>query len=233
MQTQENELKQALNQDDVNAKVEQNAQGDNQELNADEALASDAAASANVKAENDQDNNNELVAQIEALKLQLKAATDAAAKDKDQFMRAVAEAQNAKRRAEADVEKERKFGIEKMVKALIPVVDSLDMALSMSDRNDPSTKATLDGVESTLKLFLKELASFGVERIDPQGMPFDPNFHQAISMAPSADVPVNHVLSVMQKGFVLNGRVVRPAMVIVAKAAEQEKPSSTSVNIEA
>ena len=99
----------------------------------------------------------------------------------------------------------------------MPVYDALEKALEFSDRNNEATKATIDGIENTLTLFLKEMSSFGVEQVDPTGNPFDPNFHQAVSMVPSTDVPNNHVLNTMQKGFTLNGRVVRPAMVIVAK----------------
>ena len=126
-----------------------------------------------------------------------------------------------RKRAEADVERERKYALEKFVKALIPVVDSLDMALEAGKSKAESAEdAMVQGVEATLRLFLKELSSFGVERIDPVGEPFDPNVHQAISMIPSKDVKPNCIVSVMQKGFILNGRVVRPAMVMVARAAE-------------
>lgn len=159
--------------------------------------------------------------EIEALRMELEKVKAEGAKNKDLMMRTIAEAQNARRRAEEDVQKERKFGLERFVKALIPVVDSLDMALTLTDRNNPAVKPTIDGVESTLNLFLKELGSFGVERIDPVGQAFDPNFHQAISMAPSSGVAANHVINVMQKGFLLNGRVVRPAMVVVSKGQEQ------------
>lgn len=214
MQTQENELQSALNSQEVNAN-EQQAQ--TQQVEATEAESNVVAD------EKDQ--------QIEALTKELEALKAQSAQEKDVLMRTVAEAQNAKRMALADIEKEKKYGIEKFVKALIPVVDSLDMALSMSNKEDPAIKATIEGVENTLNLFLKELKSFGVERIDPVGEAFDPNFHQAISMVPSADVKPNCVLSVMQKGFVLNGRVVRPAMVIVAKALPQN--DEQSINIQA
>ena len=134
------------------------------------------------------------------------------------------------------VEKARKFALEGFVKSLLPVVDALDRALALSDRDNPATKATLDGVEGTLQLFLKELSNHGVERVDPEGQPFDPNVHQAISMAESATVPANHVLHVMQPGYLLNGRVVRPAMVVVAKApAMTQTPESgeNRINVEA
>ena len=158
---------------------------------------------------------------IAALKSQLEVLAKQALSDKEKMMRAVAEADNSRKRAEADVERERKYALEKFVKALIPVVDSLDMALEAGKSKAESAEdAMVQGVEATLRLFLKELSSFGVERIDPVGEPFDPNVHQAISMVPSKDVKPNCIVSVMQKGFILNGRVVRPAMVMVARAAE-------------
>ena len=158
---------------------------------------------------------------IAALKSKLEVLAKQALSDKEKMMRAVAEADNSRKRAEADVERERKYALEKFVKALIPVVDSLDMALEAGkNKAEGAEDAMVQGVEATLRLFLKELSSFGVERIDPVGEPFDPNVHQAISMIPSKDVKPNCIVSVMQKGFILNGRVVRPAMVMVARAAE-------------
>ena len=169
-------------------------------------------------------------AEVEALRLELQQVRAEAARNRDLMMRTIADAQNARRRAEEEVAKERKFGLERFIKALIPVVDSLDMALSMTDRRNPALKSTIEGVEGTLNLFLKELTGFGVERIDPLGQPFDPNYHQAISMAPSADTQANHIMHVMQKGFLLNGRVVRPAMVVVSKG--QGAPEAASGNID-
>lgn len=155
--------------------------------------------------------NSELQAQLEALK-------HAMVSEHDKMLRAVAECDNVRKRSAQDVERERKFALEKFVKELMPVYDALEKALEYSDRSNEATKGTLDGVENTLTLFLKVLSSFGVEQVDPTGQPFDPNFHQAISMVSSTEVPNNHVLSTMQKGFTLNGRVVRAAMVIVAKS---------------
>lgn len=158
---------------------------------------------------------------IAVLKSQLEVLAKQALSDKEKMLRAVAEADNSRKRAEADVERERKYALEKFVKALIPVVDSLDMALEAGkSKAENAEDAMVQGVEATLRLFLKELSSFGVERINPVGEPFDPNVHQAISMVPSKDIKPNCIVSVMQKGFILNGRVVRPAMVMVARAAE-------------
>ena len=168
----------------------------------------------------------QLQSEVEALKAQLKETEDKARSDLDRMARAAAEAENRRKRAEADVERERKFANEKILKALLPVVDSLDLAMAHTDPNNEALKVTYEGISNTMDLFLKELEKFGVKRIDPKGQPFNPNEHQAVSMVPSNEVKPNCVLNVMQKGFSLNGRVVRPAMVIVAKAPEGQPPKA-------
>lgn len=160
----------------------------------------------------------DLNAQISTLQGQLDIAKAENAKSRDQMLRAMAEAENVRKRAAQDVERERKYALEKFVRSLLPIYDALEKAVELTDKDNEATKATYEGVVNTLNLFIKEVGSFGVELIDPTGKPFDPNFHQAVTMVPSNDVPNNHVLSTMQKGFLLNGRVVRPAMVVVAKA---------------
>lgn len=168
-----------------------------------------------------------LQAEIEALKGQLKDQADKARADLERMARAAAESDNRRKRAEADVERERKYGNEKLLKALLPVVDSLELAMQHIDKNSEAMKPTYEGISNTMRLFLKELSEFGVVREDPQGKPFDPSRHQAVSMVESTEVGNNCVLSVMQKGFILNGRVVRPAMVVVAKnSGEKQKPDS-------
>lgn len=176
------------------------------------------------------DNESDLI--IEGLKAQINVLMKKSKADQDRLMLALADADNARKRAEADVERERKYALEKFVKALLPVVDALDRALEVSDHNNPALKPTLEGVESTMQLFLKELASFGVERIDPKGRPFDPNVHQAVAVTSSDHVAPNTILDVMQKGFLLNGRVVRPAMVVVSKQPEAPRPEG-GINIQA
>lgn len=136
---------------------------------------------------------------------------------KDQALRAHADAQNARRRAEKDVENAHKFALEKFSKELLPVVDSLERALETFAEHDVAD-AVKEGVEMTLKMFISTLNKFNVEQIDPVGTPFDPQFHEAMSMVPNPDAEPNTVIAVMQKGYLLNGRLVRPAMVMVAKA---------------
>ncbi|MCG7599459.1 nucleotide exchange factor GrpE [Halomonas sp. McH1-25] len=137
---------------------------------------------------------------------------------KDQALRTAAEAQNVRRRAEQDVEKARKFALEKFVKELLPVVDSLEKALE--SMGEDASEAHREGVSMTLKLQLDTLAKFGVESVEPQGEPFDPQYHEAMAMVPNPDLEPNTVMDVMQKGYLLNGRLVRPAMVVVSQAAK-------------
>ena len=141
---------------------------------------------------------------------------------KDLALRAQADAQNVKRRAEQDVEKARKFALEQFTRELLPVVDNLERALEAASGEDEVVKPIAEGVELTLKSFLDALSKFNIERVDPQGEPFDPNLHQAMSMIENDEVEPNSVIAVMQKGYTLNGRLVRPAMVMVSKASGGE-----------
>ncbi|KEA64985.1 Heat shock protein GrpE [Marinobacterium lacunae] len=160
-------------------------------------------------------------ADAEALKEQLALAEAEIADLQKQLAelqpRAQAEIQNMRRRAEQDVEKARKFALEKFAGELLPVVDSLERAIEVCQSEDEATKALKDGVEMTLKLFLDGLGKFNVEPVDPQGQAFNPEHHQAMSLVDAPDAEPNTVVAVMQKGYLLNGRLVRPAMVMVAK----------------
>ncbi len=144
----------------------------------------------------------------------------------DQVMRSQAEMQNVRRRAENDVEKAHKFAVEKLVKELLPVIDSLEKAVESTEGHGASgdlVASIRQGVELTLEMFLSGLKKFNVERLNPLGEPFDPQYHEAMSMVPAPNAEPNSVVAVMQKGYLLNGRVVRPAMVMVAKAQNAPK----------
>lgn len=154
----------------------------------------------------------------DTLQQQLTAALAAAQQEKERSLRAAAEMENLRRRAAMDVEKAHKFALEKFAGELLPVIDSLERALEMSDRDNDLIKPTMEGVELTLRSMLNAVGKFGVLPIDPQGESFDPNRHQAMSMVENPNVAPNTVLAVMQKGYELNGRVIRPAMVMLAKA---------------
>lgn len=157
------------------------------------------------------------VAYVAELEQQLAAANERAQAEKDQALRALAEMENLRRRAAQDVEKAQKFALEKFAGDLLPVIDSLERALEHTDKENEAFTAVYEGVELTLKSMLTTIEKFGVLQIDPQGAPFDPNKHEAMSMVESADVAPNSVVAVMMKGYELNGRVLRPAMVMVAK----------------
>mgnify|MGYP003574391508 FL=1 len=131
-------------------------------------------------------------------------------------VRAQADLENLRRRHEVDLEKARKFALNGFVESLLPVIDSMELGLAAAD--DTTDVATLrEGSELTLKLLLDALGKFNVEVVNPEGKPFNPELHQAMSMQPRDDVPPNTVVAVVQKGYLLNGRLVRPAMVMVSQ----------------
>ncbi|ART79605.1 nucleotide exchange factor GrpE [Oceanisphaera avium] len=154
---------------------------------------------------------------VAELEEKIAAANERAQSEKDNALRALAEMENLRRRAAQEVEKAQKFALEKFAGDLLPVIDSLERALEHTDQENPDFKAIYEGVELTLKSLLSTVEKYGVLVIDPQGSPFDPNKHEAMSMVESAEVAPNSVVGVMMKGYELNGRVLRPAMVMVAK----------------
>jgi len=132
----------------------------------------------------------------------------------DRYVRAMAEVDNIRKRATRDVEHAHKFALENFSKDLLAVKDSLEMGLDAADTAD--AQSLLAGSEATLKLLAGSLERFGISEIDPEGEPFDPERHEAMTMQPSDDVEPGSVLTVIQKGYALNGRLLRPARVIVA-----------------
>ena len=160
----------------------------------------------------------DLAARVQTLEEQLAAA-------QDQSLRVAADLQNVRRRAEQDVEKAHKFALEKFAGDLLPVIDSLERGLELSSPDDVSIKAVREGMQLTLKLFHDTLARYNLEAIDPHGAPFNPEHHQAMAMEESIHAEQNSVLKVFQKGYLLNGRLLRPAMVVVSKAPTTPPPS--------
>ena len=161
---------------------------------------------------------DDLAARVQTLEEQLVAA-------QDQSLRVAADLQNVRRRAEQDVEKAHKFALEKFANDLLPVVDSLERGLELSSPDDEAIKAVREGMQLTLKLFHDTLARYQLEAIDPHGAPFNPEHHQAMAMEESIHAEPNSVLKVFQKGYLLNGRLLRPAMVVVSKAPAPVSPS--------
>jgi molecular chaperone GrpE len=154
--------------------------------------------------------HEELEQQLNALEMQVSEYKDAA-------VRAKAEADNVRRRAERDVEKAHKFGSEKLLVDMLPVVDSLVRGLEAAEPQDAQAKTYRDGMVLTLDILEKTLQKHGIKVIDPaKGEPFNPELHEAMSMQPGSGAKANTVLQVLQKGYELNGRVIRAAMVMVA-----------------
>lgn len=172
--------------------------------------AEEVAAAESAEASSEDDTEVSLDDELSQLQEDLLAARDAA-------LRAQADAQNVKRRAEQDIEKARKYALERFASELLPVVDNLERALEAASGDDEAIKPIAEGVELTLKSFIDVLGKNKVDVVDPQGEPFDPNLHQAITMVDNKEVEPNTVTAVMQKGYSLNGRLIRPAMVMVSK----------------
>lgn len=135
----------------------------------------------------------------------------------ERLLRMQAETDNAARRAERDIANAHKYALEKFVLELLPVIDSMERSLQIS-ADDVSAKAVLEGIELTLKMFYTTLQKFGVEQVSPENEAFNPEQHQAVSVLADPKVKPNTVISVLQKGYLLNNRLIRPALVIVSKA---------------
>ncbi|CSC66222.1 heat shock protein GrpE [Vibrio cholerae] len=135
----------------------------------------------------------------------------------DSVLRARAEVENMRRRSEQEVDKARKFALSRFAEELLPVIDNLERAIQAADGEVEAIKPLLEGVELTHKTFVDTIAKFGLKEINPHGEAFNPEFHQAMSIQESAEHEPNTVMFVMQKGYELNGRVLRPAMVMVSK----------------
>jgi molecular chaperone GrpE len=158
------------------------------------------------------DPRDERIAELEAQLAQAQGGV------REAQLRAQAEIENIRRRTELDVEKAHKFALEKFANELLPVIDSLERALELADKENSELTAMIEGIDLTLKSLLGAVRKFGVEVVGDVNVPFNPEIHQAMSMIESEDVAPNHVLMVMQRGYTLNGRLLRPAMVAVAKA---------------
>jgi molecular chaperone GrpE len=158
--------------------------------------------------------------QINDLTQRLAQAEAKTAENWDAVLRARAEAENIRRRAERDLENAHKYALERFAQELLPIIDSLHMGIQAAQSADVAVEKLREGSELTLKMFETALAKFQVVAIDPAGQPFNPEQHQAVTLIESKDAAPNTVVTVLQKGYALNARLIRPAMVVVAKAAE-------------
>ncbi|WP_233114723.1 nucleotide exchange factor GrpE [Aggregatibacter actinomycetemcomitans] len=164
--------------------------------------------------EQGEDPLEEAIARVQELEAQL---AETSKKEQDLLLRTRAEIDNIRRRTEQDIEKAHKFALEKFAKDILNTIDNLERALATpANTEDESVKALFDGVELTLKELLATVARFGIEPVGAVGEVFDPELHQAISMQPAEGFQSNQITAVLQKGYLLNGRVIRPAMVMVA-----------------
>ena len=196
-------MSQDTNQEDTSAKSEQ------PEANTEEKLQSEAEIDSS---ESTEDQEQQAVNEVEELQQKLSTLGE-------QLLREQAEMQNVRRRAQRDVESAHKFALEKFATELLSVVDNLERAIGAIDAEDESQKAVAEGLELTLKTFIDVLTKHSVVPVDPEGQPFDADLHQAVSMVPNAEVEPNTVINVFQKGYTLNGRLIRPAMVVVSTSA--------------
>ena len=158
------------------------------------------------------------LAELERLQQALAEAEERARGHWEQYLRAVAELDNVRKRAQRDIEAANRYGLEKFAAELLPVRDSLELAVQSADQDDVDARSLKKGQEATLQLLAKALERLGLAPINPVGEPFDPTRHEAMLAQPSATAKPNTVLQVVQTGYELNGRVIRPARVIVAKA---------------
>jgi molecular chaperone GrpE len=165
----------------------------------------------NPEIEADAEENSPEEVDPEAVLAELQSKAD---ENWDRYLRSAAEVENVRKRAVRDVEHARKFALESFGRELLDVRDSLELGLTAADGAD--VESIVAGSEATLKLLSTTFERFGIVEVDPEGEPFDPEFHEAMTMQPSADAEPGSVLTVIQKGYTLNGRLLRPARVIVA-----------------
>lgn len=160
----------------------------------------------------------------EELQYQLEDARAKADEHWDQLVRLQAEMENTRRRAERDVEQAHKYAVEKFAEELLPVKDSLELGLNAAanESEGEAIDKLREGTELTLKMLTSAMEKYGIEEVNPVGERFDPQYHQAMSMQESAEHPADTVVAVMQKGYTIHGRVIRPAMVMVSKGPAGE-----------
>lgn len=208
-QTPEQDSSENEKPEDAQAAAEETSSEQGEEQAVEQEAEQEPAADAEPEAEAEEGNE---------LEQALEKALDEAQRAKDDLLRVQAEMQNLRRRTEQDIEKAHKYGQEKFSIELLAVMDNLERSLeAASNSEDETIKAIYEGVNLTLKGLVDSFAKFNIEAVDPLGEPFDPQLHQAMSIQESDDAEPNTVIAVMQKGYTLHGRVIRPAMVMVSK----------------
>ena len=174
---------------------------------------------------------------VESLEAAIEEAQRQIAVLEDRALRATAEAENVRRRADRSIENARKFALERFVEDLLPAVDSFERAVEAATGEGTEASAMAEGIELSLKLLLGAMERQGIAAVDPIGAPFDPNLHEAMTMVDNAEVEPGSVVTVFQKGYTVNGRLIRPARVIVARQppaeADESAPDTASNEPEA
>ena len=183
------------------------------EENENEAQSSEAGVGENLDQKANSDGSEEVEVTIESLQAELETVRASADKNWDTVLRMKADAENQRKRSEKQVQDAHKFAVQKFVSELLPVADSLEMGMAA----EGDVEQIREGMKLTMNVLNASLAKFSVEAVDPLGEKFDPEFHQAMAMQPSDEHEEGHVSAVMQKGYTLSGRLVRPAMVMVVK----------------
>ena len=206
-----------MSEDQKKTPEEQDADTQAENVEATSADAQDTGADSDAQASFETAQEIDMVAELTK---KLALAEQKVKDQQDSVIRAKAEMENVRRRATQDVEKAHKFALDKFAEGLLPVIDSLELAITHADQEDEALKPMIEGVELTLKSMLTTIEKFGLTVVNPVEQAFDPEKHQAMSMQVVEGVAANQVIAVMQKGYELNGRLIRPAMVMVSKAAE-------------
>ncbi|URJ28770.1 nucleotide exchange factor GrpE [Blochmannia endosymbiont of Camponotus sp. C-046] len=190
----------------VKKNIDENTSSQNEEIEKEELLQTDSTANKIIDPKNDQ---------IVKLKIKLAQLQE---HEHNTVLRLTAEIENIRRRNNQEIEKIHKFGLERFIFELLPVIDNLERTLNISDNSNTLLSAIIEGIELTLKSFLDTVHKFGLKSIHEINVPFNPEIHQAISITASEDHKPNQVLTMIQKGYLLNGRLIRPAMVTVSQS---------------
>ncbi|VAY02351.1 Protein GrpE [Arsenophonus endosymbiont of Aleurodicus dispersus] len=187
-----------------------------QTVSSNEVINTDQIVSSNEVINTDQivSSNEVIDPRITQLEHQL---LEAQKREREVLLRAKAEVENIRRRTEQDVEKGYKFALERFANELLPVIDNLERAIEVVDRKNAESMSMLEGLELTLNSFLAAISKYGIKVLAEKNIPFNPELHQAMKMIDSEEHEPNQVIDVMQKGYTLNGRLLRPAMVVVSK----------------
>lgn len=199
-------------------------QNQGQEVEIDEAIEGEIETAAELEAAVEQDKSAAETESVEAekgdttLETQLAAAQAKADENWDQLVRTKAEMENIRRRSERELANAHKYALEKFAQELLPVIDSMEMGVAAAQDENADVSKLREGTEMTLKMFETAIEKFGIKGVHPKGEEFNPEHHQAMTMIDSQEHAPNMIIDVMQKGYLLNERLVRPAMVVVASA---------------